>query len=88
MFEDYIILDPSLWYDDLKFSEETMKKIVKTPLKGQSLFISIANTAYEKNLNKVLTSKASFAIHEKSIIQFCRKLDNNKSKSIQFQYEF
>jgi predicted alpha/beta superfamily hydrolase len=88
LFEDYLVMDPSLWYDHQKFAKDVFEKISQSPLKGKSLYVSIANTTNEKDLNKVIKNKATFAQHEKSILQFCQKMQANKSKSIQFSYQY
>lgn len=88
LFDDYIVLDPSLWYDGGRFSRQILNNLSKARLDDKSLFIGFANTTNEYNLNKVLTNKASFAVHEKNIIRFCRELKQNKTKSIRFNYQY
>lgn len=86
LFDDYIALDPSLWYDEGRFSTNVFQTIQAGKLRNKSLFIGLANTTNEPNLNKMLSSKAVFSVHEKSILRFCQKLSHSKSMPFNYQY--
>ncbi len=42
-FNAYIVHDPSLWWDDKALSNQALKKLKQTNLKGRSLYFSMAN---------------------------------------------
>ena len=86
LFDDYIVLDPSLWYDEGRFSTNVFQTIQAGKLRNKSLFIGLANTTNEPNRNKMLSSKAVFSVHEKSILRFCQKLSHSKSMPFNYQY--
>ncbi|MDT8887899.1 alpha/beta hydrolase-fold protein [Aquirufa sp. LEPPI-3A] len=86
LFDDYIVIDPSLWYDNGRFSNTVLQTIQAGKRRNKSLFIGLANTTNEPNLNKVLVSKAAFSVHEKSILRFCQKLSHSKSMPFSYQY--
>ena len=86
LFDDYIVIDPSLWYDDGRFSKSVLQTIQAGKLGNKSLFIGLANTMNEPNLNKILASKAPFSVHEKSILRFCQKLSHSNSMLFSYQY--
>lgn len=86
LFDDYIVIDPSLWYDEGRFSKNVLQTIQAGKLRNKSLFIGLANTTNEPNLNKMLSSKAVFSVHEKSILRFCQKLSHSKSMPFSYQY--
>jgi len=86
LFDDYLVMDPSLWYDEGRFSKNVLSAIQAGKLHHKSLFIGLANTTYEASLAKVLTSKAAFSVHEKSIIRFCQQVQ--RAKSIPFRYQY
>lgn len=88
LFEDYIVIDPSTWYDERKFSTSVLDSLKKGNYSNKSLFIAIANTANEKDTSKVQLMKSSSAEHEKSIIEFCNKAKLMKKSGIQFNYEY
>lgn len=86
LFDDFIVMDPSLWYDEGRFSKNVLRAIQAGKYQNKSLFIGLANTTYEPSLAKVLTSKAAFSVHEKSIIRFCQQVQ--RTKSIPFSYQY
>lgn len=88
LFDDYIVIDPSLWYDGEQFSAQLLKSLQKTKLKNKSLFIGMANTTQEPNLRKMMSSKGLFALHEQSILRFCQTLSHSHTKSIRFSYRY
>jgi predicted alpha/beta superfamily hydrolase len=71
MFEDYIVIDPSTWYDQRKFAKGVLDSLTKGDYRGKSLFVAIANTNNQPDTNKVKMMKTDFSEHEKSIIDFC-----------------
>ena len=86
LFDDYVVIDPSLWYDEGRFSKHVLQTIQAGKYQNKSLFIGLANTTFEPSLAKVLVSKAAFSVHEKSILRFCQQLQ--QSKSIPFSYQY
>lgn len=44
LFNDYIVIDPSIWWDNAYILGETIKNIKKINFKGRSMFLGIANT--------------------------------------------
>jgi predicted alpha/beta superfamily hydrolase len=47
LFNSYICIDPSMWYDDKKLLNETKTFLKNTKLEGKSLYLGIANTMDE-----------------------------------------
>jgi predicted alpha/beta superfamily hydrolase len=74
LFDDYIVIDPSTWYDDRKFSNKVLNTLAKNDYKGKSLFIAIANTTNQKDTSKVKKLKDLNSEHERSIIEFNSKI--------------
>jgi uncharacterized protein len=55
MFNAFICIDPSMWWDNLKYFEFAKKAIVQKDLSGTALFMGIANTLDENvDLKKAL----------------------------------
>lgn len=44
LFKDYIVIDPSVWWDDKYILKETIKNIQRINFMGKSLYLGIANT--------------------------------------------
>lgn len=74
MFDDYLVIDPSTWYDDRKFSHQVLSSLAKTDYQGKSLFIAIANTTNQKDTSIVKKAKDLNSEHERSIIEFNSKI--------------
>jgi predicted alpha/beta superfamily hydrolase len=88
MFEDYIVIDPSTWYDERKFANGVLDSLAKGDYNGKSLFVAMANTNNQPDTNKVKLMKTDFSEHEKSIIDFCNKAKTIKNSGIAFQQAY
>lgn len=88
LFEDYIVIDPSTWYDGRKFSTSVIDSLKKGNYSNKSLVVAIANTANEKDTSKVQLMKSSSAEHEKSILEFCNKTKFIKKTGLHFNYQY
>ena len=80
MFDDYIVIDPSTWYDDRKFSHQVLDSLNKNNYKGKSLFIAIANTTNQKDTSLVKKAKDINSEHERSIIEFNTRVKQMKNQ--------
>ena len=47
LFNAYIAIDPSMWYDKERFLKATQKKLSSQKYNGTSLYVGIANTMAE-----------------------------------------
>jgi hypothetical protein len=74
LFDDYIVIDPSTWYDDRKFSYQVLNTLSKDDYKGKSLFVAIANTTNMKDTSLVKKLKDLNSEHERSILEFNSKI--------------
>jgi uncharacterized protein len=74
IFDDYLVIDPSTWYDDRKFSNQVLTTLAKHDYKDKSLFIAIANTTNQKDTSLVKKAKDLNSEHERSILEFNSKI--------------
>ncbi|MEY4728513.1 MAG: hypothetical protein RLZZ390_1037 [Bacteroidota bacterium] len=88
MFEDYIVIDPSTWYDQRKFAKGVLDSLAKRDYRGKSLFVAIANTNNQPDTNKVKMMKTDFSEHEKSIIDFCNKAKTINKSGMAFKHVY
>ena len=82
MFDDYIVIDPSTWYDNRKFANGVIDSLSKNDYKGKTLFLTIANTTNQTDTNRVKNSTATFSEHEKSILAFNKKVKAIKNNLV------
>jgi predicted alpha/beta superfamily hydrolase len=74
IFDDYLVIDPSTWYDYRKFSNQVLTTLAKHDYKDKSLFIAIANTTNQKDTSLVKKAKDLNSEHERSILEFNSKI--------------
>jgi uncharacterized protein len=86
LFDKYIAIDPSLWWDNHKSLEEYQNVIQTIDLSKKSLFIGVANTI-EMDTAQALLDDAEKTDHFRSIIQFTRSLKNTNSK-VDWRYKY
>jgi len=80
LFEDYVAIDPSTWYDQRRFSNGVLKSISSGNYAGKSLFVAMANTNNEPDTTQLKFIKTDFSEHQKSILDFtinARKLSGS-----------
>ncbi|WP_264530954.1 alpha/beta hydrolase-fold protein [Flavobacterium sp. N502540] len=89
LFNSYIAIDPSLWWDRQKFLTETKKKLANKNLSKVSLFMAAANTMDEgMNIEKVREDTSLLTKHIRSILDFNDFLENNKKSNLNYEYQY
>lgn len=70
LFNAYIAIDPSMWYNDEKILANTLAQLPAKNLNGKSLFLAIANTLPEGyNFSKVKMDRSAATLHIRSIVK-------------------
>ncbi|CAI2769249.1 alpha/beta hydrolase-fold protein [Flavobacterium collinsii] len=89
LFNSYLAIDPSLWWDHQKFLVATEKKIENKKLPNVSLFMAAANTMDDSmNVVKVRKDTTIFTRHIRSILDFNDFLNKNKKSGLNYQYQY
>ena len=88
MFENYIVIDPSTWYDNRKFSKQVLDSLSKNSYKGKTMFVAIANTTDIADTSEVKKQKSLYSEHERSIIAFSSGVRNIKSNGLKFYSKY
>ncbi|MFZ1784885.1 MAG: alpha/beta hydrolase-fold protein [Ferruginibacter sp.] len=90
LFNAYIAIDPSMWYDDEKFLNNTFVQLPKQNMNGTRLFIGTANTMPNgMKLSKLKNDNTTETQHIRSIFKLDNLLKNNTNglKYAQKYYE-
>jgi len=91
LFNAYIAIDPSMWYDNEKFLNNTISQIPSENLQGTRLFIGTANTMPKRmTLSELEKDHSAETQHIRSIIKldnFLKKESANGLKYFQKYYE-
>lgn len=89
LFNSYVSIDPSMWWDKQKFLEQTKKVFADKKFKNTSLFIGIANTM-EAGMDTIKVKKDTTQAtrHIRSIFELTNTLKKNKQNQLNFQYKY
>ncbi|MBS7254527.1 alpha/beta hydrolase-fold protein [Flavobacterium branchiicola] len=89
LFNSYVAIDPSMWWDHQKFLAETTKKLSTKNLTNVSLFMAAANTMDDNmNIVKVRRDTTAFTKHIRSILELNDFLNKNKKSNLNYQYQY
>ena len=89
LFNSYIAIDPSMWWDHQKFLAETQKKLSTKNLANVSLFLAAANTMDESmDVVKVRKDTIIFTRHIRSILDLNDFFNQDKKSNLTYQYKY
>lgn len=88
LFDNYIVIDPSTWYDERKFSKQVLDSLSKNNYAGKSLFVGIANTTEIEDTVEVKKQKTLYSEHERSILAFCTGVRSIKNNGLRFYSKY
>ncbi|MFW0738124.1 alpha/beta hydrolase-fold protein [Flavobacterium sp. T12S277] len=89
LFNAYLAIDPSMWWDHQQFLAQTEKKLENKKLANVSLFMASANTMDDSmNVVKVRKDTTVFTRHIRSILDFNDFLNKNKKSGLNYQYQY
>lgn len=89
LFNAYISIDPSMWWDNQKLLKETKTFLKNTKLEGKSLYLGIANTMEEgMDLKKVTKDTSKETDHIRSILALQKALESNKQNGLKYRGKY
>ncbi|PIF30826.1 hypothetical protein CLU81_1277 [Flavobacterium sp. 9] len=89
LFNSYIAIDPSMWWDHQKFLAETQKKLANKDLTNISLFMAAANTMDDNmNVVKVRKDTTAFTRHIRGILDLNDFFVRNKKSNLNYDYKY
>lgn len=89
LFNSYVAIDPSMWWDKQKFLEQSKKVFAEKKFKNTSLFLGIANTM-EAGMDTIRVKKDTTqgTRHIRSILELANDLKKNKQNQLNFEYKY
>jgi predicted alpha/beta superfamily hydrolase len=87
MFNKYIAIDPSLWWDEQKSLKEYEQALQDKTFDGKSLFIGVANTISMDTL-RALSDTSDNTQHFRSILHFVKQLKRIKTHGVNWSYKY
>lgn len=89
LFNAYIAIDPSMWYDKERFLKTTQTKLANQKYDGRSLYVGIANTMAEgMTLEKLKKDTASDTRHIRSIFALDKFIKANSQNGLKYSSKY
>ncbi len=89
LFNSYVAIDPSLWYDDRNLMKQTGNLLSAGDFSKKSLFIAIANTMKPgMDTGSVKQDISNSTSHIRSILDFTTQLKLDKKSGLKWEYKY
>ena len=89
LFNAYIAIDPSMWYDKEQFLKTTQKKLASQKFNGTSLYVGIANTLAEgMTLEKLKKDTTVETRHIRSIFAMDKFIKANSQHGLKYASKY
>ena len=89
LFNAYISLDPSMWWDNKKLLDQTKSVLTEKDLSGTTLYLAVANTM-ESYLDTTTVKKdtSTSTRHIRSVLELSRYLDKNPQNNLKYSWKY
>jgi predicted alpha/beta superfamily hydrolase len=89
LFNSYICIDPSMWWDNQTLLRETKEALEKRQFAGTSLYLGIAKTVDDDiQLNHLQADTTFDTKHMRSILQMQSYLEKNKQNGLKYKSSY
>lgn len=90
MFNSYLVIDPSMWWDSRKLLNQAKKALKETRFAGKSLYLAIANTMTFGMDTAGVRKDTAFAMggHIRSILSLRDALLQSKGNGLHWAYKY
>lgn len=89
MFNAYVAIDPSLWYDDRKLLLQSADILHRNKLSNKYLYVAIANTMKPAmDTMRVRKDTSENTTHIRSILDFATILKSDKTSGLKWDYKY
>ena len=89
LFNSYISIDPSMWWDKMNFLNATKKSLKEKKFSGATLYLGIANTMNEgMNITKVRSDTSSDTRHIRSILDLDQYIKAQKQNGLKYESKY
>jgi predicted alpha/beta superfamily hydrolase len=89
LFNAYICIDPSMWWDKEKLLNQTQKALLEKKFEGKSLYLGIANTLEDgMDIKKVQKDTSQETKHIRSILTLQAALEKNKNNDLKYRGKY
>ncbi|MEQ8425505.1 MAG: alpha/beta hydrolase-fold protein, partial [Cyclobacteriaceae bacterium] len=89
VFNNYVAIDPSLWWDDQAFLHVADSVLSVNNFDGKALYVGVANTMSEgMDISRVSEDTTRSTAHIRSILQFVTSLEKMKDNQLLFGWKY
>ena len=89
LFNSYICIDPSMWWDNQKLLKQTQRALTEKKFQGKSLYLGIANTIDESiDIKTVQKDTSVDTKHIRSILALQAAFEKNKQNGLRYQGKY
>lgn len=89
LFDSYICLDPSMWWDNQALLKETKHALETRRFPGTALYLGIANTADEgMSIARVLTDTTAATLHMRSALKLQGYFEHNPQNGLKYRGKY
>jgi len=89
LFNSYICIDPSMWWDKQKLLKQTEKVLTEKKFEGKSFYLGIANTLEDgMDINKVQKDTSAATKHIRSILALQAAFEKNKQNGLKYRGKY
>lgn len=89
MFNNYIAIDPSLWYDDQNLLKKSEAILSKSNLENKGLFVGVANTmSGNMEYSTIKSDTTGESMHIRSILEFTDLVDHLEGSKLDFNWKY
>ncbi len=89
MFNDYIVIDPSMWWDGRKLLTQAADAFKQKKFEGKNMFLAIANTMpYGMDTSRVQKDTSGETGHIRSIMLLKNILQQNPGNGLHWSYKY
>lgn len=89
LFNSYICIDPSMWYDHMNFLRATKKAFTSQKLEGTSMYLGIANTMSEgMTLEGLPKDTSTDNSHIRSIFDLDKHIKANPQSGLKYKSKY
>ena len=89
LFNTYICIDPSMWWDKEKLLNQTQKVLLEKKFEGKSLYLGIANTLEDgMDIKKVQKDTTKATEHIRSILKLQAAFEKNKQNGLKYRGKY
>jgi len=92
LFSNYLVIDPSLDWDDQKLLSEAQDRLSSQDYKGKSLFMSLNGQLHMQNpkitIENVMQDTSDFTLFARSNITFSNMVKQNNKNGLAYEWKF